>query len=398
MHVLRDIKEILRGNVLILFITWVLLSFGGNMVHRFDGIYFSALGASDELLGYMGALTFGMMALLQLPGGYFADVLGRKRLIVTFTFVMAFSMLIFAFAPSWEYIVVGLIISNASLLYQPALFSIIMDSLPKHRRAEGFAVINLSSLPALIAPVVGGYIIFTLGVVSGMRIGYLILFFLSLTAAFMRMFLKETVSKNNGERSFLSIASILKNLNFRAKWIIIIGSLISSAGGMVGYFIIKYSYNYTNAFNFGLAMGISMLISIVSGVYIGRYGDRKGKEKLYVAGMLLSSLGIIIFIVPSLAYLFLYAVISGLGMAFYQPMNQGLIADLVGLESRGRFTGVFLFISYISAMLFSGISGYIYSFSPAILFLFSGILYLIAALIALKIFVLNIPLHKEVAI
>ncbi len=391
LRVFKDISSILRGNVLILSLTWVLLGFGGNMVHRFDGIYFSALGASDIILGYMSSLTFGMMALLQLPGGYLADTLGRKKMIVTFTFVMAFSMLIFAFAPNWQFVVLGLIISNVSLLYQPALFSIIMDSLPSGRRAEGFAITNLSSLPALFAPAVGGYIIYTMGVVPGMRLGYIILFFFTLTAGILRLFLKETVKKKKREErdKFISYLKVLKTLNSKAKWIIVIGSLVSAATGMVGYFIIKYAYSYTSSLIFGIAMGLAMLISAVTGIFIGRMGDLRGKEKFYIAGILLTSLSLTIFIYPTIIFLFIYAIVSGLGMAFYQPSNQGLIADLVGIEKRGRFTGVFLFISYLSAMAFSIVAGYLYLISPVILFTFSAVLSLIAGIIAIKIFILE---------
>ena len=390
-RILRDISSILHGNVLILFITWVLLAFGGNMVHRFDGIYFSALGASNVILGYMASLTFGMMALLQLPGGYLADMLGRKKMIVTFTFVMSFSMLIFAFAPSWEFIVVGLIISNVSLLYQPALFSIIMDSLPITRRAEGFAITNLSALPALIAPVVGGYVIFTMGVIPGMRLGYILLFLLTISAAILRLFLNETIkTKKKEEREgFISFIKVLKGLNHRAKGMILVGSLMSSATGMVGYFVIKYAYTYTSSLIFGIAMGVAMLISTITGIYIGKLGDLKGKEKFYISGILLTSLSFAIFIFPSIIYLFIYAAISGLGMAFYQPTNSGLMADLVEEEKRGRFTGVFLFLSYLSAMVFSIAAGYIYSIFPLFLFIIAASIALVSALIAIKIFLLN---------
>ncbi len=377
-----DMKTILRGNVLILFITWVLLSFGNNMVHKFDGLYFSALGASDVMLGYMGAITFGMMALLQIPGGHIADTFGRRRVIVIFTFVMAFSMLIFAFAPSWEYIVVGLIISNISLLYQPALFSIVMDSLPPNRRAEGFAVTNLSSLPALVAPIVGGGLIYYLGLIPGMRLGYFILFLLSLSAAFLRFFLKETVpvkQRNHGNGS-LTFLRVIKSVDARAKGLILVAMLMFSASGMVGYFIVLYSSTYTSSLVFGIIMGVGMLISTLTGVFVGRMSDIKGKEKFYITGIILMSIALFLFIFPNVLSLLAFAITSGLAMAFYQPSTNGLIADLVPLEKRGRFTGMYLFSSYLTAMLFSTFAGYIYSLNHQMLFIISSLLALAAAI------------------
>lgn len=378
-----DLKTILRGNVLILFITWVLLSFGNNMVHKFDGLYFKALGASDVWLGYMGAITFGMMALLQIPGGHVADTFGRKKVIVIFTFVMAFSMLIFAFAPSWEYIVIGLIIANLALLYQPALFSIVMDSLPPNRRAEGFAVTNLSSLPALFAPMVGGALIYYLGLIPGMRLGYFLLFLLSLSAAFLRLFLRETFppKKKNYREGFSSFFRVIKSVDSRAKGLIIVAMLMFSASGMVGYFIVLYSSTYTSSLIFGIIMGVGMLISSLTGVFVGRMGDIKGKEKFYLTGIILMSIALALFVFPNIFSLLEFALISGLAMAFYQPSTNGLIADLVPLEKRGRFTGMYLFSSYLVAMFFSAFAGYIYAFDPQMLFIFASFLALIAALI-----------------
>ena len=386
-----DLRSILRGNVLILFLTWLLLSFGNNMVHKFDGVYFKALGASDVMLGYMGAITFGMMALLQIPGGHIADAFGRKRVVVVFTFVMAFSMLIFAFAPSWEYIVIGLIVTNLALLYQPGLFSIVMDSLPPDRRAEGFAITNLSSLPALAAPLVGGALIYYYGVVPGMRLSYLILFFLSLAAAFMRVFLKETSTpRGKGERpSPLSFFGVIRTADVRARGMIAVAMLFTSATGMVGYFLVIYASSYTNEVVFGIAMAISMLFSVVFGVVAGRLGDARGKEKFYISGSLLVSLGLAVFVVPSVLALFSYAAIFGLGMALYQPSSNGLMADLVPLEIRGRFTGVYLFLSYLSTMVSSIIAGYIFRYSPTLLFTIASAMSLLAAMIALRVFLLS---------
>ncbi len=384
----EDFKKILRGNVLLLFITWIMLSFGNNMVHRFDGIYFSALGASNVILGFMGALTFGMMALLQIPGGYIADVFGRRKVIIIFTFVMAFSILIFAFAPSWEYIVVGLIITNVSLLYQPALFSIIMDSLPPEKRAEGFAITNLASLPSLIAPMIGGTLILIYGVITGMRIAYFILFLLSLASAFLRLFLKETIElkKKAKREKFMESFKILKKVNLKAKGLIVGNMLYSSAAGLAGYFIVKYASTYTSPLIFGIAMGIITLLVGTVSIPLGKRADLRGKENFYIAGLFLIGIGFFVFIFPSSLFLFLYASLVGTGQALFAPSNSGLMADFVSEKNRGRFTGVYLFLSYIVAMIFSSLGGYIYSYNHAFLFIISSILMLLASLWGVYIF------------
>ncbi len=383
----EDLRTILKGNIGILFITWLLLNFGHSIVMRFNGIYFSALGASDVILGLMGSLTFGMMALLQIPGGYLADAYGRRRIIVIFTTVMAFSTLIFAIAPSWQWIVVGLIISNVALLYQPALFSIMMDSLPEKRRAEGFAITNISMIPAIFGPIIGGFLIYKYGVVPGMRIGYFAVFAFSIASAIIRLKLKETIKiKKRKKNRFRESIKVLKKINPRAKGFLIINMLLSSASGMLGYFIVKYAYTYTSSLIYGIAMGLITILVVVVGIPVGKKADIMGKEKFFTLGIFLSAISVFIFIVPSVIALFAYAVISGTAQAITQPSNAGLIADYVGIENRGRYTGIYLFLSYIAAMIFSAIGGYVYHMHPALLFTLSGVLYLIAGATAIFIF------------
>ena len=383
----EDLRIILSGNIGILFITWLLLNFGHSIVMRFNGIYFSALGASDVILGLMGSLTFGMMALLQIPGGYLADAYGRRRIIVIFTTVMAFSTLIFGIAPSWQWIVVGLIISNVALLYQPALFSIMMDSLPEKRRAEGFAITNISMIPAIFGPIVGGFLIYKYGIIPGMRIGYFAVFAFSIASAIIRLKLKETMKiKNRKKNRFRESIKVLKRINPRAKGFLIINMLLSSAGGMLGYFIVKYAYTYTSSLIYGIAMGLITILVVVVGIPVGKKADIMGKEKFFTLGIFLSAASVFIFIFPSVIALFAYAVIAGIAQAITQPSNTGLIADYVDIENRGRYTGVYLFLSYIAAMIFSAIGGYIYHIHPALLFTFSGSLYLIAGATAIFVF------------
>ncbi len=388
MRFLKDFKIILQGNILILFITWILLDFGSGMVHRFDGLYFSSLGASDIVLGFMGSITFGVLALLQIPGGYIADTFGRRRIVVIFTFVMAFSMLIFALAPSWQFIIVGLVIENLALLYQPALLSIVMDSLPQQKRAEGFGIINLAVLPSIGAPIIGGYLIMTYGVINGMRLGYFILFILSLSAAMLRVFLKETLKERKVKKKFFESFKVLRRIDKRAKILIVIGLCISASTGLSGYFVVKYAITYTSSLMFGLAMTVLTLLGGIGAFPLGKLADSHGKEKYFIVGIFILSFSLLLFSIPGVIFLFAYATLSGVGAAMYQPANSGLIADYVRNENRGRFTGTYLFLSYISAMAFSALGGYIYSFDHHLLFLLSSFLMFLATLIG-ALFLMN---------
>jgi DHA1 family multidrug resistance protein-like MFS transporter len=159
--------------------------------------FVEALGGPPIALGLIGFGNFVAMAAVAFPGGYLADKYGRRWLIKTMTFAMALSFLFFAFAPSWHFILLGSIVSSFCLIYQPALFAMVQDSLPPERRGMGSSIIQLIhgtfNTPG---PVIAIFIFAWLGKVMGQRIIYLLMTGLFLVAVF-RLRLEETMT--NGE-------------------------------------------------------------------------------------------------------------------------------------------------------------------------------------------------------
>jgi MFS family permease len=158
------------------------------------------LGGKDFplALGIIGLANWVVMAIVAFPGGYLADKYGRRKLITTMTFVMALSNLFFAFAPSWHFILIGTIVHSLCLIYQPALFAMVQDSLPPERRGMGSSIIQLIhgtfNTPG---PAIAGLLLLAFGLEMSMRIIYVIVTILYAIAALWRIKLKETLT--NGE-------------------------------------------------------------------------------------------------------------------------------------------------------------------------------------------------------
>jgi MFS family permease len=141
------------------------MNFSGPISQTYSSLFFKNLGANDFLLGVIG-FAGSVIAFVQFPSGYLADKHGRRRLIVTMTYGMTFSYILFILAPSWSFIVLGLIVQNFCLLYQPALFALMLDSVPPERRGAGFTIqsviMNIVSLPAAIITYVSPQLLFIL--------------------------------------------------------------------------------------------------------------------------------------------------------------------------------------------------------------------------------------------
>ena len=191
-----------KGNYLILIVSWILMDIGMEMPVPYYQQYVYALGGDifPMALGILGFATFFVMAFVAVPGGFLADKFGRRWLITTMTFGIGLSYLFFVLAPFWQItqpwhiILIGTIIQSLCLIYQPALFAMVQDSLPHNRRGMGSSLIELIhgsfNTPG---PIIAGFLLLQFGLVPRMRIVYLIMTTLFLIAAIWRLKLKETM-------------------------------------------------------------------------------------------------------------------------------------------------------------------------------------------------------------
>lgn len=192
----------IKGNYLILIVSWILMDIGMEMPVPYYQQYVHALGGNifPMALGIIGFINFFVMAFVAVPGGFLADKFGRRWLITTMTFGIALSYLFFILAPfwqitqSWHLILVGTIIQSLCLIYQPALFAIVQDSLPPERRGVGSSIINIihgtMNTPGTL---IGGILVISLGLVAGMQAVYLTVMILFIIAAAWRLRLRETI-------------------------------------------------------------------------------------------------------------------------------------------------------------------------------------------------------------
>src|SRR5512137_974513 len=108
----RGDQAVLRGNFLLVTVSWIIMFSAQPIPDTYASLYYLSLGANELMLAVMGFAGSIAVALVQFPGGYLADKHGRRWLIVTMTFGMAIGSLFFILAPSWEFILIGLLVQN----------------------------------------------------------------------------------------------------------------------------------------------------------------------------------------------------------------------------------------------------------------------------------------------
>jgi MFS family permease len=150
----------LQGNIRVEVICSIFTVFSESIVNPFRSLFIRELGATPAVLGLMDSTGRTIDTTIRLPGGYIADKYGRKRIIYLMTFGMSLSFLLYALAPSWEIILIGIIIANFSALYYPAIGALKTDSIPPDKRGKGYAITQtIPKILAVASSVIAGILI-----------------------------------------------------------------------------------------------------------------------------------------------------------------------------------------------------------------------------------------------
>ncbi|MEM4557763.1 MAG: MFS transporter [Desulfurococcaceae archaeon] len=168
----RELRSVFRGNIGVMAISWFLFSLTGSLVNPFFAKYAKDLGASDYDIAVMRSIGMLAAALSLIVGGFLTDYLGRVKVILIGTGLVAVSQFLYAVAPDWRFLFAVYVFDLVSHFYQPALTAIIMDSLRYGEEFKGFlGLYTVMAIPGLFMPIVGGVLYDRMNV-SGMRLGF----------------------------------------------------------------------------------------------------------------------------------------------------------------------------------------------------------------------------------
>lgn len=419
----------ITGNYLILIISWIFMDFGNELPGTYYPDYVvNQLGGSATILGIIMFASMLALASVQFLGGYLADKYGRRALVSTLTFGVALSFVFFAVAPSqpltllgfaikgWHFVLLGAIIQNLCLLYQPALNAMMADSLPPEKRGMGFSILNLiMSVSTTPGPIIALTLVGTYGPNWGMRIAYIIVIALYLAAATVRLRLKESIK--NPEK--INIKAALKSYPRALKEGITIWKVVPRSARFMFYselimrfaltmtqvLFLVYAFNvlqiggiphpelYTSELDpalqlarikWGYVMTALFICMIILSFPVGKSLDRLGrKTPLIISGFIIIP-AVLLFVYGNYLSLFIAMPLVGLSMLLGFSSYQALFADLIPQAQRGKATGSMNFFSYIFMAIGGAVGGFLYdNLSPQSPFLLTILLTVPSTVIAL---------------
>jgi DHA1 family multidrug resistance protein-like MFS transporter len=406
------LRELMKGNILVLTVSRIIWSLSSSIVWPYQSLFIQDLGGSKPIIGLITALGNFTGMLFYPLGGYIADKSGRAKLVGYSTLLYASSFLIFAFAPTWEWIAVAISVQQLVLFYMPALNAIMADSIPPGARGKILSLtISIPEAVRILAPFIGGWLIETYTRVPAMRIGYILRFITAMFVAFMRIkLLKETLPPQEFEVNIRKIfTESYRNMWTSTKWIMnnlkgytVISMTLIFIASLVQPFWVIYANEIVglSEWQWGQMLLIAGLTKTVVSLFVGNYVDRIGPRKCMMIAFILGAPGMLAFpyvtgfISTTLVYVLLVLanafvwISSGVYLANMIPRNiRGrIMAGLgqgipLGISGGGYAQG---FILFIPNMLGSMVSGYIYEVNPMYPWYINAVVLLLCLILTIK--------------
>jgi len=371
----------LERNVTISSAAILLIGFGEELWTKFLPKYLEALGATAPIVGLFGTGQDFFDAVYQYPGGWLSDRYGRRRAFLIFIALASVGYLVYLFSPSWPVVFVGLALSLAwHSMASPAIFAVIGDSLPRERRAMGFTLQSiLKRVPIVIAPIVGGALIASRGVLSGVHLGLVITLVLAGVTALLVLRINIPVQRAEA----INIRGVWQSFHSALKRLLISDAIIRTCEGMTGVFAILYVTNvlHFSVARYGTLVAIQMTTSILIYIPAGKIADRVGRKPFVIATFFSFALFPLAVVFASNFALLVVAFIIGGLREIGEPARKAMIVDFARDNLRARSVGLYYLIRSLSITPAAAIGGLLWKIAPQTPFVIAGLIGIIGTIV-----------------
>jgi MFS family permease len=362
----------LERNVTLASSSIFLLGFGEELWKKFLPKYLEALGASTPIIGLFGTAEDFFDAVYQYPGGWIADRLGRRNAFLIFLALASAGYLVYLFGPTWPFAFLGLALVMAwQSMASPAMFAVIGDALPSEKRAMGFSIQSiLKRVPVVIAPVIGGTIIASRGIVSGIHIGLVIT--LAITALTAILLLLIRIQRASHES--VNIFGVWDSLQRGLKQLLVSDIFIRTCEGMTDVLVILYVTNVlgVGVARFGTLIAIQFITTLIIYIPAAKAADRVGRRPFVVATFCAFALfPLAIVSARGFGGLVIAFIIGGL-REIGEPARKAMIVDFAKPQLRARSVGLYYLLRSFAITPASAIGGVLWKLAPQTPFLIAG--------------------------
>ncbi|HEV2864608.1 MAG TPA: MFS transporter [Pyrinomonadaceae bacterium] len=371
----------LERNVVIVSAVVFLLGFGEELWKRYLPKYLEALGAGVGVIGLFGTAKDFFDAVYQYPGGWLADRVGRRRAFLTFIGLASLGYLVYLLSPSWPFVFVGLALSMSwHSMASPAVFAVIGDALPKERRAMGFTLQSmLKRVPMAVAPLAGGALIAWAGVISGVRVGLVVM--LALAGAGAALTLAINLPVVIGAPA--NIRGVWRSFHGALKRLLVSDIIIRTCEGMAEIFIILYVTNVSGISlpQYGALFAVQMVTAILVYIPAAKVADRVGRKPFVIATFICFALfPVAVVLAQSFAALVVAFIVGGL-REIGEPSRKAMIVDFAEPHLRARTVGLYYLVRSLTITPAAALGGLLWKVEPQAPFVTAGVIGIIGTIV-----------------
>jgi MFS family permease len=371
----------LERNVVVVSAVVLLLGFGEELWKRYLPKYLEALGAGAGTVGLFGTTKDFFDAVYQYPGGWLADRVGRRRAFLAFIGLASAGYLVYLLSPSWPYVFLGLALSMSwNSMASPAVFAVIGDALPRERRAMGFTLQSmLKRVPMAVAPLAGGALIASFGVVAGVRAGLLIMLALAGAGAAVTMAINLPVVV--GEPA--NVRGVWRSFHAALKRLLVSDIIIRTCEGMADIFVVLYVTNVTGVSlpQYGALVAVQMTTAILVYIPAAKVADRVGRKPFVIATFVCFALfPVAVAAAGSFAALVFAFMIGGL-REIGEPSRKAMIVDFAEPHLRARTVGLYYLVRSLTITPAAAVGGLLWKVGPPVPFITAGIIGIIGTIV-----------------
>jgi len=378
--------------------TSALWSVGSSMPGPYQSVYFSALGASPFLIGLLVAYGTGVSIIALLLGGYAADVWGRRRVVILFSWVSVLSAFVFCLINSSALIALPLSLASIASFYTPAFNSIMMDTIDPTDRIRGFAVFSaINTIPSVFAPSLGGILIDAFGPSPGLKLCYLTSGLFGIVAVTIRSLkLEETYAGTAAAAvkkpifsylrdPFVQGVAAIRRSGSVVRRLLLYVTFAGIGTGLTSPYVSIYVVDYLkiNALSYSVVVDLAGATTVCLLLAVVFLIQRLGARRSILLSSVAAPVSNVMFVqAKTMDELFEWGVTGAVSTALQSPTLSTLQAEAIEQENRGKLLAMFSILPTLVSLPSQVFAGFLYSAtSPVTPFLASILPFGLAALV-----------------
>lgn len=329
-----------KNFILILIANWMLCT-SFSMVNPCFSLYAQSQGISTDVAGAIIGIATIISMFMRPVSGNLADKKNKKYVVSAALLISALAAFLYNFAYGATPLMFVRIIQGIGFgIYTTLSSTIVFDSVPSGRMAEGIGIFGLGAVFAMaIGPYMGLALVksgsfHTLFITAGFLTVISLILTLNMDAA---MFIVKQRSKVPITKKYI-MDSLIEAKAIPAA---IIAIMISMTYNSIISFVSLYA-EYRGIVNIGIFFTVYAGVLLISRPLSGRISDQKGASYVLIPGlisMLLSTL--ILYFAAQLNLFLLAAVFFGIGFGCSLPTTQAMAAKNVPANRRGSAMSTF---------------------------------------------------------